>query len=156
TVARDLGYPVDGTVLNNAASYLVSNVELPTATNAGVDYDANLQAEIAYALTLFGRGNEVATLDAALFDARYLLNHFAKADLAVALHDQHTAADDARARTLVADLTSAAKLSAASTHWDEAAYDWAALDSDIEGTAIILDALVAIDPHNPLIPSTVR
>jgi uncharacterized protein YfaS (alpha-2-macroglobulin family) len=156
TIARDLGYPIDGTALSNAVRYLLANARMPAATNAGVDYDANLQAEIVYAVTRYGRGADVATLGAALFDARYLLDHFAKADLAVALWAQHTTASDARVKTLLADLVSAARLSGSSAHWDESAYDWRALDSDIAGTAIILDALTVIDPHNPLIANAVR
>lgn len=156
TVARDLGYPADPTSLSNAARYLLANTRLPAATNAGANYDANLQVEIVSALTQYGRGGDVADLGAALFDARYLLDQFARADLAVALAAQRSAADQARVKTLLADLIGSARLSGAGAHWDQSAYDWQALDSDIAGTATILDALTVLDPHNPLIANTVR
>ena len=156
TVAQEQGYGVDTTVLRNAAAYLLSNAQSPTATNAGANYDADLQAEIVYALTRYGQGDKVAAQGAALFEARYLLGQFAKADLAVALHLQHVAGNEARVQTLLADLTSAAKLSATGTHWDESSFDWRALDSDITGTAIVLDALMTLDPHSPLVAGAVR
>jgi alpha-2-macroglobulin len=154
--ARDLGYAVNATVLSNAVSYLLANALSPAATNAGAGYDANLQAEIVYAVTRYGRGSDVATLADQLFDARYLLAHYARAYLMVALASHHAAADNARVQTLLADLTSAARMSAASTHWDESSYDWSALDSDIATTAIVLDALNTVQPHSPLVAGAVR
>ena len=59
TIARDLGYPVDATMLANAVSYLLANAQSPAATDAGVNYDANLQAAIVYAVTRYGRGQDV-------------------------------------------------------------------------------------------------
>ncbi|MGH2411975.1 MAG: hypothetical protein ACRDGS_16660, partial [Chloroflexota bacterium] len=156
TVVRDQGYSVDATVLSNAVAYLEGQMQSPAALNAGANYDANLQAEIVYAITRYGRGNAVAALAGQLFTARYLLDRFAQADLAVALNAEHTSGASAAAHTLLADLISAAKISGASAHWEEGSYDWGALDSDIITTANVLDALLAIDPHNPLIPSTVR
>ncbi|MDB5075113.1 MAG: alpha-2-macroglobulin domain protein, partial [Chloroflexi bacterium] len=156
TTARDLGYPVNATVLSNAASYLLNNTQSPANTNAGANYDANLQAEIVYALTRYGQGSAVANLADQLFGARYLLAHYAKAYLMAALATHHTGKDDAHVQTLLADLTSAARLSAASTHWDEASYDWAALNSDISTTAIVLDVLNTMQPHSPLVAGAVR
>jgi uncharacterized protein YfaS (alpha-2-macroglobulin family) len=156
TVARDLGYPVNATVLSNAVSYLLSNTRSPAAVNAGANYDANLQAEIVYALTRYGRGGEVANLAGQLFVARYLLSHYAKARLMVALAAHLSAQDGARVQTLLADLTSAARLSAASTHWDESSYDWAGLDSDISTTAVVLAALNTVQPRSPLVAGAVR
>ncbi|HVA88552.1 MAG TPA: Ig-like domain-containing protein [Chloroflexota bacterium] len=156
TVVRDQGYAVDATVLSNAVAYLESQTQSPAALNAGANYAANLQAEIVYAITRYGRGADVATLATQLFSARYLLDRFAEADLAVALSAMPSAAARADAHTLLADLISAAKISGASAHWEEGSYDWGALDSDIITTANVLDALLAIDPHNPLIPNTVR
>ncbi|MGH2390253.1 MAG: alpha-2-macroglobulin family protein, partial [Chloroflexota bacterium] len=156
TVVRDQGYAVNATVLSNAVAYLVSHTQSPAALNAGADYDANLQAEIVYTVTRYGRSAAVAALAGELFTARYLLDRFAEADLAVALSAQHTAGATAEAHTLLADLISAAKVSGASAHWEEGIYDWGALDSDITTTANVLDALLTIDPHNPLIANTVR
>jgi uncharacterized protein YfaS (alpha-2-macroglobulin family) len=156
TVVRGQGYAVNTTVLSNAVAYLESRMQSPAALNAGAGYDANLQAEIVYTVTQYGRGADVASLADDLYAARYLLGRFAEADLAVALNAQHTSAATADAHTLLADLISAAKVSGASAHWEEGSYDWGALDSDIITTSDVLDALLTIDPHNPLIANSVR
>ncbi|HWE60442.1 MAG TPA: alpha-2-macroglobulin family protein, partial [Chloroflexota bacterium] len=153
---RDLGYPVNPTVLDRAVSYLISNAQSPSALNASVGYDAELQAEIVYAATLAGRGKDVSTLADQLFDVRGLLGRAGAARLAMALHAQHTPVGEGDARTLLADLTSAAALSATGAHWDEPAYDWRALDSDIATTATVLEALMELDPHSPLLAGAVR
>jgi|GEM_PF-1780864 len=154
--ARALGYAVDATVLDNAATYLGNNTQSPAATNAGAGYDANLQAEIVYVLTRDGRGDEVAGLAEDLFVARYLLDNYAQAYLMAALATRDNATDHAHVQTLLADLTSAAKTSGTSVHWDEAGYDWAALDGDIATTAIVLDALDTVQPDSPLVAGAVR
>jgi uncharacterized protein YfaS (alpha-2-macroglobulin family) len=156
TVARDLGYPVDPTMLANAVRYLLANAQSPAATNAGANYDANLQAAIAYAVTRYGRGQDVTVLATQLFDVRTLLGTAARAELAVALHLLKVDANDARVHTLLADLVGAARLSGTSAHWNESSFDWQALDSTISTTASVLGALMTLDPHNPLVPSTVR
>ncbi len=156
TVARDLGYPVDPTMLANAMSYLVANAQSPAATNAGANYDANLQAAIVYAVTHYGWGQDVTALATQLFDVRTLLSATGEAELAVALHTLKVDPDDARVHTLLADLVGSARLSGTSAHWNEPSYDWQALDSGIATTASVLDALTVLDPHNALVPSTVR
>ena len=74
----------------------------------------------------------------------------------MALHSLKVDANDARVHTLLADLVGAARLSGTSAHWDEPSFDWQALDSSITTTAGVLDALISLDPHNPLVPSAVR
>jgi hypothetical protein len=58
--------------------------------------------------------------------------------------------------TLLSDLNSAAILSATGAHWEEGETDWWAMSSDTRTTAIVLDALVRLDPNNALIPNVVR
>jgi len=156
TTARSLGYTVNQSVLNNAVSYLIANMQSPAATNAGVNYDANLQASIVYTVSRAGRPGDVADLAAQLYDVRYLLANNAKAQLATVFAPLNNAAAHSRVLGLLADLTSAAKISGSSVHWEEPSYDWAGLDSDIATSATILDTLTAVQPNSPLIPSAVR
>ena len=156
TIARRHGYAMDTTILSRAVAYLITNGQSPAAVNAADNYDATLQAGIVYAVTMAGQGAQVATLAGQLFDVRPLLGHAAEAQLGAALYAQSPTGSVAQIRTILADLTGSAKPSATGNHWDEAQYDWRGLDSDISGTATILDALLILDSHNPLIPNTVR
>ncbi len=153
--ARDLGYKVSQSVLDNAVSYLIANMQSPAATNNAA-YDANLQASLVYSVTLAGRPADVADLAAQLYDVRDLLATYAKAQLIQVFAPLNNAAAHARVLGLLSDLTSAAKTSGASVHWEEPSYDWADLDSDIATSATVLDALVKTQPDSPLIPSAVR
>ena len=58
--------------------------------------------------------------------------------------------------TLINDLTSGAVTSAAGAHWEEPAVDAYAMNTDIRSTAIIIAALVRIQPDHPLLPEAVR
>ena len=156
TVARRYGYPVDATIFSRAITYLVTNGQSPAALNAADNYDATLQAGIVHAVTMAGQGARVATLAGQLYDVRSLLGHAAEAQLGVALYTQSPSGTLAQVRTVLADITGSARPSATGNHWDEAQYEWRGLDSDISGTATILDALLVLDHRNPLIANTVR
>jgi uncharacterized protein YfaS (alpha-2-macroglobulin family) len=58
--------------------------------------------------------------------------------------------------TLLSDINNAAILSATGAHWEEASYDWWAMNTDTRSTAIVLDTLAKLDPANELIPNIVR
>ena len=64
--------------------------------------------------------------------------------------------EDARIDTLLSDLQNAAIISATGAHWEEADYDYWAMNTDTRSTAVILDALARVDPENNLIPNVVR
>ncbi len=156
TTARSLGYDVNQSVLGNAVSYLIANLQSPAATNAGVNYDANLQASIVYTVARAGRFGDIADLAVQLYDVRYLLANYAKAELATVFVPLDNSAAHSRVLGLLADLTSAAKTSGSAVHWEEPGYDWAGLDSDIATSASVVDALATMQPDSPLIPSAVR
>ena len=59
-------------------------------------------------------------------------------------------------RTLLADLTSSAKLSATSNHWDESAVRLAGPGLRHRRHRHDPRRPADLDPHNPLIPNTVR
>jgi uncharacterized protein YfaS (alpha-2-macroglobulin family) len=63
---------------------------------------------------------------------------------------------DAKLKTLLSDLNSAAILSATGAHWEENERDWWSMNTDTRSTAIVLDALVRLDPGNQLNPNVVR
>jgi hypothetical protein len=92
--------------------------------------------------------------DASLYQNRSSLGVYGKAFLALAM--EKTNHSDKRIDTLLSDLNNAAVFSAAGIHWEEktAAYwDW---NSDVRTTAIVLKAMIRLDPENPLNASAVR
>jgi hypothetical protein len=58
--------------------------------------------------------------------------------------------------TLLSDLVNESIQSATGMHWEEANYDGWAMNTDTRSTAVILDAFVALDPENALLPNVVR
>src|SRR6185503_15605060 len=61
-----------------------------------------------------------------------------------------------RTQTLMSDISSAAIVSATGAHWEEKERDWWNMNTDTRSTAVVLDALVTLDPQNNLIPNVVR
>jgi hypothetical protein len=64
--------------------------------------------------------------------------------------------NDARIKTLVSDLESAAVTSATGTSWVERSRDFENFYASTRSTSIILDALANLDPQNALVPNAVR
>jgi len=56
----------------------------------------------------------------------------------------------------LSDLNNAALKSATGIHWEEARQDYWTMSTDTRSTAVVLAALVQIQPDNPLIPNVVR
>ena len=63
---------------------------------------------------------------------------------------------DGKIKTLLADLNSAAILSATGAHWEEDQRDWWSMNTDTRTTAIVLDAMIKLDPKNQINPNIVR
>ena len=150
--ARDAGFLVDERVLDDALDYLEDELVSPASLTSTVS--ANRQAWIVLVLTMGGRTRQAMDAADALYEARSKLSHYARAFLALAL--DRLDAPAAWVDTLVSDLYNAAILSATGAHWEEENYDWWAMNTDTRSTAVILDALVQIDPTQPMLPNVVR
>ena len=57
---------------------------------------------------------------------------------------------------MLTDLNDSAIVSATGTHWEDASRDVRNLNSDVRGTAVVVQALAALEPENPLLPGAVR
>jgi len=110
----------------------------------------NQRAFILYVLTLAG-GREN---DSSLYQYRSSLNAYGKAFLALAMHEANPS--DKRIDTLLSDLNNAAVPSAAGIHWEEESADYWDWNTDVRTTAIVLNAMIQIDPENPLNAMGVR
>ncbi|MGH2522043.1 MAG: alpha-2-macroglobulin family protein, partial [Anaerolineales bacterium] len=152
--ARQAGFAVNDGIISSAISFLQTHLGRPNATSE--TWQLNRQAFILYALAEAGQGDNSATVQ--LYDVRTRLDTYARAYLALAfrLIDPVSDRDDTRLRALLSDINNAAILSATGAHWEEADRDWWNMNTDTRSTAIVLDALVRLDPQNNLIPNVVR
>jgi len=148
--ARQTDVLVDETMLQRGLDYL--KTQLQTIRQVENYRAANQQAWLLYVLAEGGQAPQ-EQLDN-LFENREKLSHYARAYLAQALWLRNP--NDARLQTLLADLNNAAILSATGAHWEEANYDWWAMNTDTRSTAVILDTLTKLDPENALNPNIVR
>ncbi|MCC6187683.1 MAG: Ig-like domain-containing protein [Anaerolineales bacterium] len=149
--AQQAGFTVSDGIVASAASFLQERLVRPNST--ADDWELNRQAFILYALAEAGRGNTSATVQ--LFDARQRLDTYARAYLALAFH-LIDSGDTTRVQTLLSDINTAAILSATGAHWEEEERDWWNMNTNTRSTAIVLEALVRLDPANDLIPNVVR
>ncbi len=148
--AQQSDVEVDWGVLQRGLDYLKGQLEPIRQVE---DYrKANQQAWLLYVLAEAGEAPQEG-LDN-LFEHRSKLSHYARAYLAQALWLRNP--NDSRLQTLLADLNNAAILSATGAHWEEANYDWWAMNTDTRSTAIILNTLTKLDPDNALNPNVVR
>ena len=146
------GFTVRSQTIEDGLDFLESALRSPNLISTG--WEANRQAWLVYVLSLGHRDHAVERQAAELFDERAKLAHYARAYLALSID----AIDPGSPliATLVADLYGEAILSATGAHWEEEAYDGWAMNTDTRSTAIIIDALVALDPDNPIVANAVR
>lgn len=147
--AQQQGFPVDDRVIERAQSFLRS-----TFLTAGRNVDTwrlNRQAFVLYALAHTGDPDIGRTTN--LYDSRERLALYANAYLLMALNRINP--DDTRVDTLVSDLVNAAAMSATGTHWDGDVDRWN-WNTDTRTTAIILQALIQVEPESQLLPNVVR
>ncbi|HEU5103811.1 MAG TPA: alpha-2-macroglobulin family protein, partial [Roseiflexaceae bacterium] len=153
--AKENGFNVRDDVLARGVDYLGAQLVAPGRKPSDWNLvDANQQAWLLYALGEAGRADKARIDD--LYGSREKLGVYARAFLAMAMQKAGAQTGDAKLKTLLSDLNSAAILSATGAHWEEDARDWWSMNTDTRSTAIVLDALVRLDPANQLNPNVVR
>jgi uncharacterized protein YfaS (alpha-2-macroglobulin family) len=150
--AKEAGFSVRDDVLERGLDYL--NGALVDTGDLDTMADANRQSWLLYVLAEGGKAD--TTRLGQLYDNRDKLATYARAFLAMALQKAGATAEDGRIKTLLSDLNNAAILSATGAHWEEEQYDPWGMNTDTRSTAIVLDALVKLDPENQLNPNVVR
>jgi uncharacterized protein YfaS (alpha-2-macroglobulin family) len=148
--ARDAGFAVPPAMLAKGLDYLQRQQQELSARSSA--WSLSWQAWLQYVLAEAGRDDAARTK--MLFDQRANLSNYGRAMLILAMGRRD--AQDARMRTLFADLNSKAILSATGAHWEEEFTDWWAMSTDTRSTAIVLAALARFDPANELAPNVVR
>ena len=148
--AEAAGYVVSQDVVVRGVNYLRRQiVQLdPRSQPAAI----NQQAFILYVLARYGAPDVSRTVQ--LFDLRETMNLSARAFLGLTFAQIDLL--DPRLDTLLSDFANAAVQSATGSHWEETDRDPWSWDSDTRTTALILTAILKIDPENGLAPAAVR
>jgi len=150
TMVKQADFAVDQSVVQPAVDYLVYWLAGTAPETRQLN---NQKAEVLYSLAEAGYGDVGRTV--ALYNKRADMALYAQAYLAEALSIL-TPADSSRPLSLLDNLSILAVQSAGGATWQEEPADNAGLNSDTRSTAIILRALVRLDPENALIPNIVR
>jgi len=150
--AQQAGFDVRAGAIARGLDYLETT--LVSARQLQSHREANRQAFVLYAVAEAGQARRASEYTGDLYNRRDKLSHYGRAFLALTLG--MIDADDTRIETLLSDVQNAAILSATGAHWEEAEYDWWAMNTDTRSTAVILDTLARLDPENALIPNVVR
>ena len=151
--AVDYGTEVDATVVDNGKNYLLAQLtSLDDNKTLPLQALHNRQAFFLYVLTR--HSNYQTNLTDQLYDQRVYLSLYARAFLAQTIWQQNN--NDERLNTLRSDLAQAAILSASGADWEETSPDTWNWNTDTRTTAIVLNALIIIDPKSELVSQGVR
>jgi alpha-2-macroglobulin len=150
--ARARGFAIDRAVLSNATHYLQGRLTAPPGALYAPD-----DATRAFILYVLGRAGYPDPGEAAvLYGRRSGLGGGGRAEIALALSGAF-GAHDPRVRTLVNELSDAARMTSIDAHWDAGPRaDWETMETSESDTAEALRMLIALDPRSPLIPRAVR
>jgi uncharacterized protein YfaS (alpha-2-macroglobulin family) len=148
--AQAAGHPVSEGVLTRGREYLRGNLQSLQALDH--QYLLNRQAFVLYVLARSGQPQ--VSRSEQLYAIRQSLSLYAKAYLAETLYLIDS--QDPRLGTMVSDFVNAAVLSATGAHWEEQIQDYFNWNSDTRTTAIVLAALIRIEPDNVLNANAVR
>jgi len=155
-MARHDGYPVPASALASGTGYIGAQARGYDAAPLAVPNDAgavppDLRAYLSYLLAV--HGSDMAGTD--LYPARDTLPLWSRGYLLRALYLQNGLQLGPRGHTVLSELESGAHLDAAGAHWEESG-DPLSGDDAIHATAVVLDALIEVDPTSPLIPQATR
>ncbi len=156
------GRKVDAGVLSRAQGYL--NAFINRLTDVNHPADPNEKAYMVYALALSGQPETRLSVMRALFEQnRTKLNSWGRAYLLRAMVEAGLTKKDAQVVQLLNDISKSVIASANGNHWEDVPAKYspdtsavARTHTNVRGTAVVLSALVRIDPAHPLIEETVR
>jgi uncharacterized protein YfaS (alpha-2-macroglobulin family) len=148
--AREAGFQVSEHMIEEAVEYLSNHVRY--ISNRRPQYEFNRQAYVSYVLAKAGDPS-VSALER-LYLNRGNLSLYAKAYLLQAYHLADLNED--YQTTLLNEVADAAIMSTAGTHWEEDYHDYWNWNTDTRTTAIVLNALIQVDPEIELLPNAVR
>jgi len=148
--AREAGFNLPASVINNATSYISNNMSLPDRTTEAWKLDRT--AFELFALKTSGTVNQAYTNS--LYILRPQLSPWAKALLILSLDLASSSSD--QLPTLISDLQSTAIRSATGVHWEEDNPCWCNMTSSLTNSAIVIYALAQIEPASTVLPDAVN
>ena len=148
--AKKAGYSVPDMVLNYGLGYLDGNLNITARSTSS--WQKNRTAFMLYALAKGGSPNNNRITS--LYTYRTGMGLYGQALLMQAMYLANP--DDERLVTLLSEVDSAAAKSATGTWWNETETDYWNWNTDTRTTAIVLNALIQVDPENALIPDGIR
>jgi uncharacterized protein YfaS (alpha-2-macroglobulin family) len=141
------GYPVDAKIIGAGVRYLAADLD---------GMDIRTRAFALYSMALSGWGDPAA-VHLLAENSLNELDPFSQAGLALALQKM---GDAEEAQAVLAAIGQHAVQSRSRTYWPQKSsdgiYNRKTMASTVRTTALILDAYLAIDPGNALIPGTVK
>ena len=148
------GKSVDAGVVLRATNWVSSY--LNRTTDVAHPADPNQKAFLLYSLAAAGAGDTALTVGRATFDQyRSQLKNWGRAYLVLAFAEAGMKKDDAKVSALLSDISAATIPSANGNHWEDTPTPGMFM-TDTATTALVLDALVRLDPQHPLAAQTVR
>jgi uncharacterized protein YfaS (alpha-2-macroglobulin family) len=147
---REAGITVPEDAINNARSYISSN--LITPSQASETWALDRLAFENYALVQSGTGDLASANQ--LYAVRDQLSPWAEGFLALSLNPVSSSSQ--QIPTLISDLQASAIRSATGVHWEAENPDWRNMTSTLSNSAIVLYTLAQLEPASTLIPDAVN
>lgn len=161
--ARDAGYALPEYQYNRTTRFITEHVQ--RGTDVMRPADVNQHAFLLYALTsAANEGGVVSPLareQAGLLrslaeEHRAQLTNWGRAYVLLGLLASGQETDHEAVRALLNDLTAATIASANGNHWEDERIAGCMHNSSVRVTALVLRALIEVDPQHPLIEETAR
>ena len=161
--ARDAGYSVPDEAPRRATQLIADHVH--RETDVQYPSDPNQHAFLLYALTdASNRGDTTSTLAlqqagtmrAIVEQHRASLTNWGRAYLLLGLLATGHEADHEHVRSLLNDLTADIIASANGNYWQDERVGGSMHNGSVRTTALVLRALIEVDPNHPLIEETAR
>ena len=149
------GFKIDSGVMDRLVTYLQNVLRNQTSND---DVHLTTRASILYALSAVGKGDE--SLLNNLYPLRAKLPLFAQAQLAMSYQNLSPNSTSAKAVSILKEVEQHAKVDGRGTHFEEeertdSFYDTFMHTND-KTTAIVLRAMIRVEPDHPLVPAMMR
>ena len=152
--ARREGFAIDPSTLGGASGWVSGY--LNRVTDVASPADVNQKAYLLYAMAIAGQGEFfLPQMRAMVEQYRAKLANFGRAYLLLGMAEAGQSRQDSHMSQLLNDLASKVIPSANGNHWEDDKYS-GTTHTNTRTTALVLDAMVRVDPGQPLIEETVR
>ena len=155
---QDAGYNVDADMLRRGEKYLQKVLPHLSSHDGRYGRPINLSQKAFILYVLSEMGSHDPGRLSSLYEERSSLSLFSQAQLAMALQNAGDGASKRRAKTIMGDILAQAKVDARGIRLEEndRLYWRPLMSTNTRTTAIVLQALLRIDPEHPFAPRMVE